>query len=227
MSDDDRPFDGDPTWRVTRTLRDGTPVTLKPLLPEDREEFVRVFRTLSPQTRYFRFLSLAAEPSASMLDALTNVDQINHVAIAATIASPDLKTERGIGVARLVRLSDAPDVAEAAITVVDDVQRNGLGTLFLRELERAARVRNIRRVRAQVLGDNATMRAILEGVGARPVPTGDGAVAYEIEIPPESNTSTSWPLLDVLRGAATTMAMSIRWFRDELSPGRGKDEDER
>src|SRR4051812_28924031 len=109
-------------------MSDGTSITIRPITPDDRNELRREFQKISPQTRYLRFLGVVGELSEDMLTYLTSVDQQTHVALVATMTSPDLKTERGVGVARLIRLKDNPDVAEAAITVVDDLQKHGIGS---------------------------------------------------------------------------------------------------
>jgi RimJ/RimL family protein N-acetyltransferase len=171
-------------WRVTRTLRDGTTVTLRPIVPEDADEIRRAWAALSPRSRYLRFMTLASEPSAEALHYLTHVDQIDHVAIGALVASPDLKSERGVGVARFVRLAGT-DIAEAAITVADDMQRKGLGTILAYELERAARARGIRTIRAEVHEENEVVRASLERSGAKRLPSsGGGAIAYDLDLEP-------------------------------------------
>jgi RimJ/RimL family protein N-acetyltransferase len=205
-------FDGDPSWRAIRTLRDGTPITVRPVTPDDREELRRGFLELSPESRYFRFLNSGTVASEEMLTYLTSVDQRDHVAIGATMESPDLKTERGIGIARFVRLEGAPETAEAAITVVDDMHRRGVGTVLLRELVRAAEVHGIRTVRAEVLADNDTMRNILERAGAKKVlaECGVGTIAYDVAIHEPSEGAREQSIFDVLRGAAETMALRFR-----------------
>jgi RimJ/RimL family protein N-acetyltransferase len=202
------PFDGDRAWSVERTLRDGSVVTIRGLWPEDRDEVRRGFGALSPESRYLRFLQHAAgELSEELLTYLTSVDQKNHVALCATTASPDLKSERGIGVARFIRLPEAPDTAEAAVTVVDDMQRKGVATVLLRELMRCAEHGGIKTIRAEVLADNETMRTMLERAGATRVEmrSGGGTIAYDLRIaPPSAN------VFDILRAAAETMAIRMR-----------------
>lgn len=205
----DEPFNGDPNWKVVRTLRDGAPLTVRPIRPEDRDELRREFEHTSPETRYLRFLGIVGQLSDAMLTYLTSVDQKDHVALVATITTPDLKTERGVGVARFIRSQTQPDIAEAAITVADDVQRRGVGSLLAHEIERAARAAGIRVIRADVLETNAAMRAILEGTGATCAHPGEspGTLSYDIELDPAPVRSR---LIDVLRGAAQTMAIRIR-----------------
>jgi RimJ/RimL family protein N-acetyltransferase len=220
----DLPFDGDVAWRVSRTLKDGTPVMIRPVLPEDREELRNGLIALSPESRYFRFLHAGTglTPSEDLLTYLTEVDQKDHVAIGAVIASPDLKTERGIGIARFIRLPARPDTAEAAVTVADDMHRRGVGGILLRELLRAARARGIRIMRAEVLAENATMRAILERSGAVKVESDpeSGTLAYDLPIAPPSSEEAPHdeehdnPLFEILRAAAETMAFRFKFRKD-------------
>lgn len=208
--DDDRPFDGDATWRAVRTLKDGTVITVRPIAPEDKGELLRAYRETSARTRYLRFLGSFGDLNDEMLTYLTNVDQKDHVALVATVTSPDLKTERGIGVARFIRLASSPDAAEAAIAVADDMQRKGVGSVLAHEIERAARVRGVRTLRADVLEGNAAMRAILEEAGARRVDTGDaqGTFSYAIELAPEAAPTKS--VMDILRATAQAMSSVFR-----------------
>lgn len=207
---DDDAFDGSPAWRVVRHLTDGTPVTIRPITSDDRDDLRRAFLETSATTRYLRFLGIVSELTEAMLTYLTEVDQQNHVALVATITSPDLKTERGVGIARLIRATDDPHVAEAAITVTDAVQRQGVGTALAIELARAARHLGVLVIRAEVFEGNDAMRRILEAAGARQVEsrTGSGTLSYDVELAPMHATPAT--IIDVLRGAATTMAMSLR-----------------
>jgi RimJ/RimL family protein N-acetyltransferase len=140
-------------------LRDGTPILLRTLRPEDREELVRGFARLSAASRRFRFLAPLHKLTSSQVRELTEVDQWNHVAIAAMDESrPD---HPGIGVARFVRLEQDPQVAEFAITVIDEYQRRGLGTLLLKLLLSAARTVGVRTLRGFLLADNLVMLQLL------------------------------------------------------------------
>src|SRR5689334_1091439 len=117
---------------------------LRLIEPDDADELRRAFARLSPRSRYQRFLGGMPELTDPMVTYLTQVDGENHVAIVAGTDSHDLKTEVGLGVARFVRLADDPTVAEAAITVVDDVQGKGVGRLLLTALARIALAHGVR-----------------------------------------------------------------------------------
>ncbi len=155
-----------PDFTEAHTLGDGTRVTLRFLRPDDAEELRRGYRELSPESRYRRFLTGEAELTDERLRYLTETDGVRHVAIVATTESLDLKSERGLGVARFVRLPTEADVAEAAVTVIDGMQHKGVGRLLLGLLARVARDRGVRAFRAEVLASNAPMRELLHAAGA-------------------------------------------------------------
>jgi GNAT superfamily N-acetyltransferase len=84
-----------------------------------------------------------------------------------------------------VRLRAEPEVAEAAVTVVDALQGQGLGKLLLRRLSEAARERGIRRFRGQVLTENTAARKLLQSIDphARLIAHEPGSEEYEVLLP--------------------------------------------
>ena len=118
---------------LTAELRDGTRVLIRPIEPEDKGLLLSGFEQLSEQSRYRRFLAPVPKLTESQLTYLTEVDHDTHEALVAVDAGQPL---RGLGVARYVRLQDHPEIAEAAVTVIDAYQGRGLGTLLLALLAR-------------------------------------------------------------------------------------------
>jgi len=163
-------------------LRDGTLVLLRLLRPTDKELLRVGFERLSPESRYARFFTPKAALSDDELRYLTEVDHENHVAIGA--ASERDGTQTGLGVARFIRFADSPETAEAAIAVVDEVQRMGLGRLLLLRLIAAARERGIERFRFEVLSSNAGMAALIADIAPdRTVETAAGVLSIEVALP--------------------------------------------
>jgi len=171
-----------PDFREVHEL-DGRKIVLRHIQPEDAAELRRGFLALSPESRYRRFFCAPTELDDKTLDYLTRVDGRDHVAIVATTESLDLKTERGVGVARFVRSKRDPAVAEAAITVVDDMQKHGIGTLLGHALSRAARERGIDRFRCEVLESNRAVVSALRELGAKEVDRGEGTVVLDVPVP--------------------------------------------
>jgi hypothetical protein len=127
-----------PDFTEEHILSDGMHVTLRHIRASDAPELHAGFLRLSPESRYRRFFTGITDLSEEMLRYLTEVDGVDHVAIVAAGVSPDLKHEAGYGVARFVRRKDDAHVAEAAITVVDDMQHKGIGRILGIALAQAA-----------------------------------------------------------------------------------------
>jgi GNAT superfamily N-acetyltransferase len=207
-----------PDYSARHVLADGTAVTLRLVQPTDRDEFDRQFRRLSPDSRYRRFFTGISELSPEMLDYLTVIDGYDHFAVLAFAESLDLKEEEGAGVARFVRLKDEPEVAEAAVTVVDDYQARGVGRLLLTTLVAAARERGVKKFRGEVLEANEPMRRLLEAAGAKGTPSGVGTLIFDVPI----DTTVEGSLAGrILSAVATSMAVWLsRLYPSSRAPQR-------
>lgn len=156
---------------------------LRPIEAGDGEKLQAAFERLSPESRYRRFFTATPRLSPAVLHHLLDVDGIDRVAWAAIDADAD--GQPGIGVARYYRLADEPDAAEAALAVVDDYQRRGVGGLLLRHLSATALENGITRFVGTVLVENRPMLDIVESVGGRQKWDEPGVVRIEIDIPAE------------------------------------------
>lgn len=162
------------------TLRDGSRVRLRQGHESDRGMLLRGFERLSDESRYRRFLAPMPELSEATVRYLTQIDHHDHEAVIAT----DEATGEGIGVARYVRNEQRPDVAEVAVTVIDEWQRRGLGGLLLEVIGERARAEGITRFTAMMLANNARMLKLLRQTGSvRVVDREAGTVEIEMPIP--------------------------------------------
>ena len=182
------------------SLRDGTLIRLRPIVPEDKASLVDGFRRLSPESRYRRFMAPIARLSDEQLAFLTEVDYRDHFAWIAL--SLDQAGTPSVGVARYVRDPADPEVAEAAVTVVDDHQGRGLGTLLLQALGAVALEHGIRRFRGYALEENRPIRDLLESMGAATAHEAPGTLRVEIDLPSRAEELRGSPLYDVLRAVA-------------------------
>jgi RimJ/RimL family protein N-acetyltransferase len=138
-------------------LADGRRLTIRPIERHERDRDRRLFMRLTHESRYRRYLTPKPTLSERELDHLLDIDHVNHEALAAV----DESDGSFVGAARYVRLMDQPDIADVAIEVADDVQRQGVGTaLAIRTLERA-RANGLACVTATTLADNAPAHALL------------------------------------------------------------------
>jgi RimJ/RimL family protein N-acetyltransferase len=159
-------------------LPDGGEVGLRPIHAEDREALVEGFRALSEDSRYRRFLTPMARLSTKQARYLTELDQVNHFAWGVGIRDED-GSLRGIGVARYVRTTDDPAVAEIALAIADEHQGRGIGSLLVQALAVVAYSHGIDRLVGLTLGDNRPMMRILERLGGRPSVHSPGVVRME------------------------------------------------
>jgi GNAT superfamily N-acetyltransferase len=142
-------------------LEDGTWAELRMVRPGDERLLREGFARLSPRARFQRFLSAKPRLTGEELRYLTDVDGEGHVALGV-VTWDDLGREVGLGVARFFRLAHTPEVAEVAITVVDDAQGKGLGRLLLDTLVEAARERGVERFEFRVLAGNQPMYRLVQ-----------------------------------------------------------------
>jgi GNAT superfamily N-acetyltransferase len=112
----------------------------------------------------------------------------------------DEKSGEGVGVGRYVRDPQRPDTAEVAVTVADDWQGRGLGTMLLDALSARAEDEGITRFTALMLATNSEMMDLLEQLGpVRVVDRDAGAVEVEV---PNPHVEVSPALAHLLRLAA-------------------------
>jgi GNAT superfamily N-acetyltransferase len=179
------------------TLRDGTPVRLRPIVREDKAILVEGFRRLSPESRFRRFMAPIEELTADQLRFLTEIDYVDHFAWVAL--DLDAAGHPGVGVSRYVRIPEEPEVAEPAVTVVDDYQGRGLGTLLLEALGAVALENGISRFRGYALEVNRPIREVLEAMGATTAHDSPGMLRIEVDLPARMEEMRGSPLREVLR----------------------------
>ena len=158
-------------------LRDGTPVLIRPIRPEDEPLMVDLFTTFSLRTIHMRFFGLIKQMTHDQLIRTCNIDYDREVSLVALcqdgVASkasasdgqperPELgRRERLIGAARLVMESDRQS-AEYAVVVGDPWQRQGLGRHFMELIIPYAKERGLAEIHGDVLTANEPMLALCE-----------------------------------------------------------------
>jgi RimJ/RimL family protein N-acetyltransferase len=201
-------------------LRDGRRVLVRPIRPEDRERLREGIHQLSAASRYHRFHAAVSELSPEQLRYLTEVDQVNHLALVAL--DPAIPGEPAVGVARCIRLPDDPGVAEVAVTVLDAYQGQGLGSLLLGLLSESAAAQGIVTFRAYVLEDNAAMLRIFHDLGATVGPADAGVYRLDIPVPEDPETLPDTPTGRVFKAVAGRMGARRHAARQSHPPAQMK-----
>jgi acetyltransferase len=162
-----RPY---PTRYISKwTAPDGVELTIRPIRPEDEPAMVQFHETLSDRTvylRYLQLLKLSQRVSHERLTRICFIDYDREMALVAERTDPETGASEILGISRLQKLQGSPD-AEFAMVVSDSIQAQGLGSELLRRLIGIAKDENIRRVRADILADNAPMQRMCERFGFR------------------------------------------------------------
>jgi protein lysine acetyltransferase len=161
---------------VPVTLRDGSAAGLRPVYPGDQQELMRG-ELFSAQTRYRRFLGRAQVPPA-LARYLTEVDYVDHFAWVV-LGSADVWA----GGATYVRSASDRALADISFLITDEFQGRGLGTLLMGAVAIAARRNGISRFSADVLAENAPMRAILHHAGIKWESVEAGVMHGRVAIP--------------------------------------------
>jgi RimJ/RimL family protein N-acetyltransferase len=169
--------------RHVHSLRDGTVLRLRPLGPEDADELRAGFARLSPESRYLRFFSPVPRLPEALLRRLTATDGWSHVAIVAESIPIYDEPPEPLGVARFIRLVDRPAAAEVAISVIDEMQRRGLGALLLATIAELAQKQGVTTFVATVLAENSAMIGLIRRLGrVSSVRNEQGVLVYEIAL---------------------------------------------
>ncbi len=148
-------------WR----LRDGTPVRIRPIRPEDEPKFVAFHRKLSDQSVYFRYfhtIQLDQRIAHERLSRICFVDYDREIALV--VEQLVGSGQNIIAVGRLIR-AHGDDEAEFAILVADAFQRSGIGTELLRRLVKIGRDEGLAQITAKILPENRGMLEVCRRIG--------------------------------------------------------------
>ena len=153
-------------YEFNETLKDGTPVLIRPIKPDDAAAHQEMVAGFSPQTRYFRFFSLREEITQEQLARFTQIDYEREIAVIAEIEKDGERIS--IGVNRLLYYPHI-DEYEFAIVVTDEWQQSGAGYLLMDKLIYIAKDRGIKEIFGLVMRNNANMMNFIKKFGFRVV----------------------------------------------------------
>jgi acetyltransferase len=155
----------------TLPLRGGGEYTIRPIHPDDATMLQKLVNELSPQSRYFRFISSMAELPPSMLARFTLIDYDREMAMVAVVKERSAnaegeisETERIVGVSRYVTNPDQSS-CEFALVVADDFNGRGLGSRLMESIMDVAREKGLAEIEGLVLANNAGMLRLMRGLG--------------------------------------------------------------
>jgi acetyltransferase len=145
-----------------RDLKDGTPVTLRPIKPEDEPMWHELVASCSTESLRFRFSYLFSRTTHEMASRYCFNDYDREIGIVAEVEEDGER--RLIGVGRLVADVNH-DAAEYAVIVVDRWHGHGLGSLLTRYCLEIATTWGVKRVVAETSRQNVRMLGTFRSLG--------------------------------------------------------------
>ena len=148
-------------------MKDGTPVVIRPIRPEDEPCMVKFHESLSERTVYLRYfdpLKLSERISHNRLARICFIDYAREIILVAERHNPETGEGEIIAASRLSKLHD-PTIADFTCLISDAWQGKGLGTeIMTRQLD-IARAEGIRHIRGAILPEADNMRHIFQKFG--------------------------------------------------------------
>jgi len=133
-------------------LRDGTTVRVRVMRPEDEPLLLSLFKSLSEESRWRRFLSLSRDSAlAAEAHREACVDYCHTFGLIALTGLED----HIVGHAFYTAIDD--ERAEVAFAIADGFQRRGLATILLGQLAEVAAANSIQVFEAETLASNTGM----------------------------------------------------------------------
>ena len=143
-------------------LPSGNDVIIRPIRPEDADLTQGFVKSLSQESRYFRFMDAVSELSPDALARLTQIDYTREMALLALTQIDGREVE--LGVARYAINPDG-ESCEFALVVSDAWQKQGIGHKLMDVLMDVARGRGLKIMEGEVLKANRPMLKLVEALG--------------------------------------------------------------
>ncbi len=155
----------------TCALAGGGEYIVRPIHPDDANMLQTFVRSLSPESRYFRFVSSMQELPATMLSRFTLIDYDREMALVAMhteaqVGADGVSTEvsRIVGVSRYITNPDRAS-CEFSLVVADDFKGHGLGSRLMLSIMDVAREKGLSEIEGLVLANNPNMLKLMRGLG--------------------------------------------------------------
>ncbi|HVV48231.1 MAG TPA: bifunctional acetate--CoA ligase family protein/GNAT family N-acetyltransferase [Polyangia bacterium] len=165
-------------------LRDGSPIAIRPIRPEDEPAMVAFHQTLSEQSvrmRYLAGLELGERTAHERLVRICFTDYDRELALVAERQSPGQRQIIALGRLSRERIRGATG-AEFSLLVADPWQGQGVGGQLLSRLVEVARQEGLARIYADVLEANVHMQRLCARLGFTVGAAEDGVIRAERKI---------------------------------------------
>ena len=161
-------------YSAPERLRDGRPVEIRALRPDDRADMLAAIGRTSMQSLQRRFFVPKKGFSEREMAFFLDIDFESHVALVAQLDEDGRPAIVGGG--RYIAVK--PGQAEIAFIVVDAYQGQGIGTTLMRHLAGLARDAGLKELIAEVLPENSVMLKLLKKFSFKTVSGGSPQVIH-------------------------------------------------
>ena len=152
-------------------LRGGGEYIIRPIHPDDADMLQDLMKRLTPEARYFRFVSNMAELPPGMLSRFTLIDYDREMALCAVVeeesisdSGEKLTKEKIIGVSRYITNHDQTS-CEFSLVVDGAYGGQGVGTRLMLSIMDVAREKGLREIIGLVLTQNNGMLKLMRSLG--------------------------------------------------------------
>lgn len=158
-----------------------TAIRVRPVNKQDTKLELEFLMHLSPALRALRFLGLVREPSIEVAQELTNPDPRKAAAFIALVSQQGRDLQ--IGAAHF-HVNAIGDTCDCSVTVMEDWQKHGVGSLLMHRLIEVARARQIRHMRAvaPVSSEGSRQLAVHLGFDRCQDPRDPAAMIYHLRL---------------------------------------------
>ena len=160
-------------------MKGGGLYTIRPIQPDDADMLQAFVRAMTPESRYFRFVSAMTELPPSMLARYTLIDYDREMALVAVVKDRHptddggfTETERIIGVSRYITNPDQTS-CEFSLAVADDYKGQGLGSRLMLSVIDFARSKGLAEIEGLILAGNDPMLRLMKSLNFRILPFPD------------------------------------------------------
>lgn len=161
-------------------MQAGIEVCLRPIDPSDQGRIERGIMELSDRSRYLRFFSGFKTVPPSVVERLSAVDGVNHIAWG--VVDLDATDHPAIAAAHVIRNSKDPGTGEFAIAVLDDYHGKGVSRVLIAALFSDCARKGLRTLDIEVMRENKKAARLVAALHAN-ARSGAGPVAqYRLDI---------------------------------------------
>jgi acetyltransferase len=149
-------------YEIHWKTREGIPILLRPIKPEDEGMMLDLFNAFSDRTILFRFFQLLKSMPHEQIVRYTQIDYDREMAIVAVGREHNQEQIFGVG-----RLNYYPNLetSEFSVVVGDPWQRKGLGTKLLELCIKIARERGASQLWGDIMAENEGMIRLCKSLG--------------------------------------------------------------